>query len=72
MFTILKLILEKREEDHMCFRALLSNSKIKPFYNDPDFVIWLSKYIPENLKEQKLPNLYVLKDELFKELFSTQ
>lgn len=72
MFTILKLILEKREEDAYCFRLLLPNSKIKPFYNDPDFVIWLSKYIPENLKEQKLPDLHILKNELFKELFSSQ
>lgn len=69
MYSVLKSIFSKREEDAYCFKGLLSHSEIKPFFKDEKFVMWISKHIPEDFKEESLPDLHALKAKYMEELF---
>ena len=69
IYSILKDILSKREENYYCFKNILTHSEIKPLFNDKYFLKWLSRHIPVNLKEETLPDLHILKDKYMNDVF---
>lgn len=58
LYSMLKSILELRPENEQAFDGIPELSKVKPFYNDKEFVAAVAELLPDHYEVYRLPNLY--------------
>ena len=49
LYSIALAILSQREENEDCFLGIPTVSKVKPFFNDPEFVKCITKLVDSNV-----------------------
>lgn len=64
LYSALLNILSQREENKLIFNGIPTYSKIKPFFNDPEFVQWLSENIKGELKILTINNTELIENEI--------
>ena len=70
LYSILKNILESREEGKEAFKKLPGASRIKPFVKDQEFTAEILSQVVENLELVTLPDLRECKLKLFHQCFT--
>lgn len=65
LYSLLRNILLQRLEDNQAFNQLPEISKVKPYYQDVDFVIDVLKHVKDPIEIITLPDLQQSKHTLF-------